>query len=248
MTKREKVIFDTSCISGEEGQGTFLGGRSELDQFSLVADIIIPEIVIEEIRAQKHRSLVRKQGSFLSNTFHKILGFDETQTREFNIEEYITKLEDDEPLEYTTIPLTDHSVLVKMKGMALIGQAPFSENSDKGFKDAYIYFTVMEYLSSLLDGEIVYFITGDEQLKTSFEHNPRVRVVADFAEFTKYRTENFREEYFISQLHEEVDFTITPDDITGIWLNVNDNWVLQIETGGDVYRVEVDFTSREILS
>lgn len=247
MARREKVFLDTSIVSGEENHGSFFGGRSELEQFASVADIFIPEMVIDEIREQKHRSLVKKQSSFLSNTFHKLLGVDETQTKNFNIREHIANLEEDETVEYELVRLSDYSVLPKMKAMVLAGQAPFTMNSDKGFKDTYIYFTVLEYVKTLEGDEIVFLVTGDNQLKEAFSNHPRVRVVADFAEFSKYRIASFAEDYFVKKLQAEVGSEILPESIVRVWLNVNENWVLQVETDWANYRIEVDFSSREIV-
>jgi hypothetical protein len=45
----EKVIFDTNTLRNTEPK-TFLGGRDDLKKFSKVAEIIFPDIVIEELK------------------------------------------------------------------------------------------------------------------------------------------------------------------------------------------------------
>jgi rRNA-processing protein FCF1 len=47
---KEKVIFDTNTIRSSPEADNFLGNRDELNCFLQDADIVIPEIVIQEIK------------------------------------------------------------------------------------------------------------------------------------------------------------------------------------------------------
>ena len=144
MDIQEKVIFDTNTVRNEGSPNTFLGGRAELKKFEKVADIIFPEIVVDEIRSQKKKNLISKQSSFIENIFHKLRGIDENETKSFNIDDFILKLEADEDISYSTIRLKNYSSLLpKMKYMAINNEPPFEKKSDKGFKDAYIYFSIL---------------------------------------------------------------------------------------------------------
>jgi rRNA-processing protein FCF1 len=67
---KEKVIFDTNIICNK-GANNFLGGRNELKNFLKDADIVIPEIVIQEIKRQKKEKLVNNRSQFFSNPLHK---------------------------------------------------------------------------------------------------------------------------------------------------------------------------------
>ena len=49
---KEKVIFDTNIVRNTD-INTFLGGRTELEQFLQDVDIVIPETVVQEIKRQK---------------------------------------------------------------------------------------------------------------------------------------------------------------------------------------------------
>jgi len=64
-----KVIFDTNAVRNTDSNN-FLGNRSELQQFSKIVEIIIPDIVIEELKRQKGRQLKSQKQSFLDNPFH----------------------------------------------------------------------------------------------------------------------------------------------------------------------------------
>ena len=63
----EKVIFDTNSVRNTEPK-QFLGGRSELEKFAKVAELVFPDIVIEEIKNQKRRNLESKKDSFLKDS------------------------------------------------------------------------------------------------------------------------------------------------------------------------------------
>lgn len=241
-----KVIFDTNSIRNAESVADFLGGRAELERFLKVSEIIIPDIVIEEIKSQKRKHLISKRDSFLSNPFHFLRKIDEEETKSFDIEKWITDLVDEESVPHTVIFLTKDNVLDEMKKLCLVNLPPFEENCDKGFKDAYIYFTILEYLESI-DGENVFVVTNDDRLRMAFDNEARVTVVKNFDEFEKYIDSYFREEYFINRLKEEVSGNITTDCIEEIWLNTNENWVIKILCDEKTYFVEVDFSTREII-
>jgi len=243
-----KVIFDTNSIRNAESVADFLGGRAELERFLKVSEIIIPDIVIEEIKNQKRKHLISKRESFISNPFHFLRKINEEETKSFDIDKWITDLVDKESIPHTVIFLTrdKDNVLDKMKDLCLANLPPFEENCDKGFKDTYIYFTILEYLESHI-GENVFVVTSDDRLKMAFEKNARVKVAKNFDEFEKYIDAYFRDEYFINRLKEEVSSNITAECIEDTWLNINENWVIKIFCDNKTYFIEVDFSSREII-
>src|SRR3989338_1641880 len=242
----EKVIFDTNAINCDQSPDRFLGNRAELERFAPVAEMLIPEIVIGELKIRKKRHLLKERSSFLENIFHALRGINKAETKAFDINAHIAKQEAEETIPYKVIALTDFSVLPKMQKMALANRPPFEKNNDKGFKDAYIYFTILEYLETI-PGENVFLVTNDERLKQSFDAHVRVRVILDLVDFQRYRTSAFREQYFLETLGAELGETIQDQHVKSAWLNINSNWVLSVETGSANYRIEVDFNTREIL-
>ena len=222
ITEMEKVIFDTNTLKCDNSSQYFLGGRSELEKFGKISKIIIPDLVIEEIKCQKWRNLSSKRKSFFDNIFHKILSVNETDTKNFDIGAFIKEQEDNENISYEVIKLTDFSILSSIRELALWNKAPFSKKSDKGFKDTYIFFTVLEFLKSNPE-ENVYFVTKDERLKEAFALQKKVIVVSDFDDFQRYRLSYFREPYFVEKLCEEVSKDISSEYIRDAWLNLNSN-------------------------
>jgi len=236
----EKVIFDTNFIRNTEPK-QFLGGRSELEKFAKVAELVFPDIVIEEIKNQKRRNLEKNKTSFLGNPFHWLRKLDDDETKNFDIESHLTELEDSETLEYTVIKLSDYSVLERMKELALKKLPPFEagENTDKGFKDAYIYLTSLEYLQTLPD-KLVFVCCKDGRLKEAFKKHPNVIVIESFDGFIKNSITTLYDDYFIEKLKTEIHDDISKESIVDYWVNINDNRVLLIEIEGEKTVVEVD--------
>lgn len=241
-----KAIFDTNSIRNAESATDFLGGRSELERFLKVAEIVIPDIVIDEIKCQKRRELDSKRDSFLSNPFRFLMKVDEEGTKKFDIDNWISGLIDDETIPHTIIFLTRKKALTEIRRLCLGNCPPFDKTSDKGFKDTYIYLTVLDYISSLKD-EKAFLISKDGRLREAFSENKQIHVLENFDEFDKYLDIYFREPYFISRLKEEISEEITEENIKDIWLNADENWVMKLFVGDKTYFIEIDFSSREIL-
>jgi rRNA-processing protein FCF1 len=123
---KKKVIFDTNIIRNTN-VNNFLGGRNELKNFLKDADIVIPEIVIQEIKRQKKKELANNKHQFFSNPLHKILDVNEATTKDFNVENYIQKLLEEEAIPFKTIYLKNNNVLPEIKDLALNKKPPFDD-------------------------------------------------------------------------------------------------------------------------
>jgi len=242
----EKVIFDTNFIRNTEAKH-FLGGRSELEKFAKVAELVFPDIVIEEIKNQKRKNLEKNKTSFLSNPFHWLRNLDRDDTQNFDIESHIAGLETNETLKYCVIKLTDYSVLEQIKELALKKLPPFeaADNTDKGFKDACIYFTTLEYLQSIPD-KMVFVCCKDGRLKEAFEKHPNINVIDSYDGFIQDSITRIYNDYFIEKLKAEINNGISKEHIVDYWFNTHENRVLLIEVDGEKYAVEVD--SGEIVA
>ena len=133
-----------------------------------------------------------------------------------------------------------------MRNMSIENIPPFEKDSDKGFKDAYIFFTILEYWSNN-KSENIFAVTKDKRLKQALIEDKHIRVVSDFNEFEKYIDLYFKEQYFIDRLKEEIDKEIEFNWIDNIWINTEENWVLKLASLEKKYFIEVDFVSKEIL-
>lgn len=243
---KEKVIFDTNIIRNAEAK-TFLGGRNELEQFADVADIVIPDIVIQEIKRQKRKNLQSNKQKFIDNPFHNLLEIDESNTNAFNVDDYIEKLVNDEEFTFEIIDIKDNNVLPKIKELAVNKKPPFEgrDNTDKGFKDALLYFSVLEYLQEI-PNKNVFVCAKDGRLKEALDSHQNIIVVESYDEFKIKSVSQFYDEYFIEQVKKELNIEITKDNIIEHWTNFDDNQNVLISLNGDEFVVEVD--SGEIVN
>lgn len=246
MAKLEKVIFDTNFLRNTE-PSNFLWWREQLKKFSNFADLLLPDMVIEELKNQKRRNLEKHKKNFLENPFHWLRNINKQDTEKFDSEAHILQLENEEDISYKTIYLTDNSVLWKIKELALKKLPPFedSDSTDKWFKDAYIYFTILEYVEKNSD-EYVFVCTWDWKLKDAFRKHSNIKIIKDFDDFEDQTTWYFKKPYFIDKLKE-----ILPEDFESIWdisYNINNNWLVTVFTKDiDTYFVEVDYSTKDII-
>lgn len=244
---REKIIFDTNKIRNSEPD-SFLGGKDELKKFMSVSDIVLPDIVLDEVRYQKKRSLKSNRDNFLKNPFHFLLRLEKETTKNFDSDSYLKTLEQDEEIIYSTIELKDYSVLREMRNLAIKKLPPFQkgDNTDKGFKDAYIYFTILEYLDSVTD-KYIFVCTDDGLLKEALSQHSRIRIIKNFEEFSKESISSLYDDYFIEKLNQEfAPFEyITKNDLKDFWFSINENHILMVKVDGHLYVVEID--SGEII-
>ena len=240
----EKVIFDTNIVDNSDAH-IFFGSRNDLTKYKQYAELIFPDMVIEEIKNHIRQKLKKNKNIFLTNPFHWIKSLNIEETEQFDIELHINELIKKETFTFEVIELTDYSCLAEMKYLALKNLPPFEENIDKGFKDAFIYFTVLEYLQKIED-DYIYFVTDDKRLQLAFKNNPNVIVIETFDQFMDKRLTRQFDDYFIEKLKAEIDISIVRKSIIDFWISINDNEVLLINIENDDILVEVD--SQEIVS
>ncbi|WP_196893759.1 PIN domain-containing protein [Aureivirga marina] len=242
---KEKIIFDTNTIRNTD-INHFLGGRSDLHKFLKHADIIIPKIVLEEVKRQKKKKLREEKDKFLSNSYSKLLGIDPNSAKEFDIDNYIHKLESEEEIPFTSIEINDTSVLNEMTQLAIKKLPPFEskDNTDKGFKDAVIYFSILEYLKNHSSNEI-FVCVKDIRLKEALDKHIEIKIIENYDEFLKMRSDQFDNEYFISQVAEYLNCEVKLIFVKGYYLNINDDKVVQVNKEDDEFLLIVD--SGEII-
>lgn len=178
-----KVILDSNKLVGKNSFSELFGNRQELERLSELSDIelLIPQIVIDELIHQKHEAFQLAKMRFQSNSMYKRLSAEVRQAMEqetLNTE----ALREDVSIPYTIVDVTNHSAaLIKIRDLAVNYRAPFQvynsedkENSDKGFKDAFIAMTVDDYLDGLPGEEKIFLFTNDGRLAEYFGNNVRV--------------------------------------------------------------------------
>jgi rRNA-processing protein FCF1 len=234
---REKVVFDTNFLFNKKASN-FFGNRDELKKFELVADIIIPEIVIEELAHKYNRSFGQEKDKFFKTLLPNIINHN---TEEIVVEDKIKELINNETIPHQIISLSDFSVLPNIKDLALKKLPPFepADGTDKGFKDAYIYFTILEYIQNIPD-KYLFVCVKDQRFKKAFTHLPNVFAIESYEEFLNHRVSQFQGDYFLQKLEENLGFKVDVNHVKDFWINGDYNEVVLIENNGDKYVVEVD--------
>ena len=239
----EKVIFDSNFLL-EKRMKCFFAKQEQLGKFANLAEIIIPDMVIGELSERYKRDFSKEKDKFTKTLLANILIHN---VHDIDIDSSVQELMNRETIEYKIIELKDTNALYKMKKMALKKEPPFvsRDGSDKGFKDSYIYFTVLEYLQTIED-KYVFFVTDDKLLKFAFNENPNVIVIENYDNFKQQSITTLYDDYFIERLKSEYQLNITKENIIDYWININENHVLVIHVDDEKYIVEVD--SGEIIN
>lgn len=246
----EKVIFDTNKLRSTKSLTHFFGNREELERFQNVAEIIIPDLVLEEIKIQKKKHFEEEKLKLMENSCAELINAEELLEK-LNINALVLEVFGAETIRYTTISITETSCLEQMKHLALHNQAPFDLSSDRGFKDAYILFTIQEYLKSITD-EMVFIATCDSRLAEALSKHPKVKIIGDFRDFELNRATFFSEPYFLESLSVYLEQSVTAGNLLRVGFNPKSNWLVEVavedEFFGELnYLVEVDYVSKEIL-
>lgn len=246
----EKVIFDTNKLRSTKSLTHFFGNREELERFQNVAEIIIPDLVLEEIKIQKKKHFEEEKLKLTENSCAELIDA-ATLLEKLDIKKLVREVFSAETIRYTTISLTETSCLEQMRYLALHNHAPFDLNNDRGFKDAYILFTIHEYLKNVTD-EMVFVATCDSRLAEALSKHPKVVIIDNFRDFELNRGTFFSEAYFLESLSQYLENTITTENLLRVGFNTKSNWLIEVEVADELfgeinYLVEVDYISKEFL-
>ncbi len=238
-----KVIFDTNILY-VNSLTEFFGNRSELESFIKDAEIIIPDLVIEEIKEQKRNLFLKQKADLEKNEIYQKF-IKKSEIERLNFEDFLSSTEADEKINYKTIKLEgDVRAINKIREMSLKKIPPFKKDKDEGFKDAYIHCTILDFIEKH-PNEIFYFYTKDKVLADSFSDNQQIKIIESYEEFINANPK-YSDEYFLRKLREHLlEESIVKESILKIWKNIEGNDVLSLSIGVDSYVVEI--SDREII-
>lgn len=186
-----KIVADTNVLTGKHSFDYLFGNRAELEKILAITgtELVIPSIVIDELLHQKSVAFKTAKSRLTESPYYKKRVPEKVKA---TIESDHIDLEDlrsDNSIPYTLIDLSNKSLaLDKIRKLATNYLAPFQvyseskENSDKGFKDAYIAITIDEYLDQIAEGENIFLLTKDARLAEYFQNNKRVVRVQNYEE------------------------------------------------------------------
>lgn len=240
-----KHVFclDTNVLRDEKGE--FWIKEKEINKLLSYGIVVIPEIVLEEIEQKAIRGFEKEKqtlGSKLKAFFgQQIEKVDITKKVRDHIESILSKEG------VIMIKLTNFAVLPEMKKLAILKQPPFegNEGTDKGFKDCYIYFTLLEYQNKNPSLKL-FFWTKDKRLQFAYD-NTSIQIIESIEDYEK----NFwLTDYLRDQIADRLKTNVGNLSLLKSEININDNKLLAIQLNQDggsyIYRFELD--REEIIS
>lgn len=192
---KPKLIIDTNKARNDKGFDQLLGNRAEIEKFAEKCDIILPSMVIDEIIHQKKKYFEISKQSFTSGQLYKRLPTDTKAQIDAHIQFDEHALRNDQSIPHTMIDIVDkEAAFDEIQKLAINHEAPFevysvelgknkTDNTDKGFKDAYIALTISQYVNSLADNEKVFVLVRDRRFEEYLDKNDRIICVSDFDGF-----------------------------------------------------------------
>lgn len=242
---KDVIIFDTNAVR-HTGLREFFRSRELLRQLEPDAEFYIPELVLDEIKRQKKRKFEESKKQLMGNDLVKAFAPDLLQIESIDIDSHIDTMQLNETFEFQTIPCVHGEIVDRFRSMAILNQAPFNKDSDKGFKDACIYVSVLNYLESL-QNRSVFFLGNDGRLKEAFDAHPTVvRFVNTIESYHRKSSRFLMDDYFFGVLSEKLESEITAEDIGNKWRNNADNWIIEVIKSESTHLVEIE--SREVIS
>ena len=181
-----QIIIDTNkCRS--TGMDNFLGNKEELQKFiEDGCEIILPKIVLSELKQQKKIEYIEELNNFINNKFfnNEDENFKKIKLEEFdNIIE--KKIQDELGKYYSEIyEIIDVAEFYKeMTQKAVLKEAPFDTKSDKGFKDSIVAWSVKEVVNKY--NRTVFLLTKDNRLSQYFVDEDKVKIIESYSEYKK---------------------------------------------------------------
>lgn len=240
---KDLVFFDSNMLYTNDDVNQILP-IEELKKYLHTGTIYFPDMVFEEVKQKKRESLKKLSDSLFGNKLFKSFN----PSWSFDIEEYINTLITIIDIEYIIVFLNNNEKLLEIKQMAIEKKPPFegkNKESDKGFKDVYIYFTILEFLEK--EQKQIYFIAKDELVKEAFKDNPLVSIHDSYDNYINSRLSYYGDEYFLEQLSLELDDKILSKHIKNKYITPLNTVQLYIEKDTKKINVFCDYTTRELL-
>ncbi|WP_321971068.1 PIN domain-containing protein [Paratractidigestivibacter sp.] len=174
------VIVDTNLARNENSYEWLLGYRDKLEGISSLANLLIPEVVIDEIVAQKHLAFEKEVAQLKRSGVLKLTDFLASKLDALSFDAVEAEIRNDKSIDYDVLPLPPADyVFPWLYKRAISHSAPFEEKSDKGFKDACIVASIEYYLEQRQGDEDVLLCTDDKRMASYFNGSEIVRVEDD---------------------------------------------------------------------
>lgn len=174
------VIVDTNLARNENSYSELLGNRKQLQAIAASNELYIPEVVIDEIVAQKRLSFLREQAQLNRSGILKLTSFSIDEAENLAFEQIEEKIRTDRSIQFDVLPQAPvEYAFSRMYKWAIHHEPPFEEKSDKGFKDACIVASIDYFLEHSSKEEQVIICTDDKRMAEYFKDRNNITVAID---------------------------------------------------------------------
>lgn len=244
-----QIIIDTNKCRNT-GMDNFLGNKEELQKFiEDGCEIILPKIVLSELKQQKKIEYKEELNNFINNKFfnNEDANFEKIKLEEFdNIIE--NQIQDEQGKYYSIIyEITCVDEFYKeMTQKAVLKEAPFDTKSDKGFKDSIVAWCVKEVVDKY--NRTVFLLTKDNRLSQYFVNKDKVKIIESYSEYKKIvlQVEN---KNLIDNTTIIEKLNIDQADIIKGWYSLNNDYYIVLYSRGcakfDIFSKDVIGTIEE---
>lgn len=140
------AFLDTNSINSSS-LDTLFGNADDLAKLELLAHIVLPSVVFDELIEHKKRHFDQERQKLMKNHLLPSLSGSREKLQELTFESCEMVMKANCSINYEVADIQDReAAMAHMYDLAIHNKAPFEENSDKGFKDAWVVMTVDEYL------------------------------------------------------------------------------------------------------
>lgn len=186
-TNGKPVAFlDTNSINSSS-LDTLFGNADDLSKLESLAHIVLPSVVFDELVEHKRRHFEQERQKLMKNHLLPSLSGSGEKLHKLTFESYEMTMKANCSINYEVADIHDREVaMAHMYDLAIHNKAPFEENSDKGFKDAWAVMTVEEFLDHHPEYHRALLITNDNRMAEYFESETnQVEVVPNIKEALK---------------------------------------------------------------
>lgn len=245
------VIFDTNACHSRRETQSFFGYRPIMTEIASRAEILLPQVVVNELIQQNAEGTLENIEALKSNSLLTELGFDIKLLESVDGDKHAMKIYENEAIAHKVVRVEKpEEAYRKIEKWSVAGSPPFNErkkdgknNSDKGIKDAIVACTVDEILAAD-KYDIYYLACRDTRLKDYFRDNKRIACLSPEEILDELKKEFF-DEYTLARTKEELNWpSITLKDE---WININSDIVGLFEYEEYEIAVIFDKASKEIL-
>jgi len=175
------VFLDTNAVNNPSVNSYLFGRYEQLGELTKLAKLVVPRIVIEEIFQHKLESFEAEKSQLAKSIIlrTKFPEFDpRAEQYPFSLNGLIEKQR--ETLNFEVADFSDADGFMKrFRERALKNGPPFEAETDKGFKDAMVAETIIEYRKAHPE-EKIYFLVRDKRLAKFFDDNKEFGVTTFF--------------------------------------------------------------------